>query len=123
MHCTLADNLDEVLAALEAGMSQLMLPCHHIHSLGQQPGEHEITGVIAIRQHDVSGTWDFRVIRNDGGQVTGWNVFFDGALAGLLVLHGENLTAFVTSREEDESAPSADQIMVAFLAGPGRDRR
>ena len=46
----------QVLTTLEAGVPQLMLPCHHVHALIEQSGEHEITGVIAIRQHNVSTT-------------------------------------------------------------------
>lgn len=65
-------------------------------------------------QRDISGTWKFTALKNTSSETNGYRVHLDDALVGMLVRVGEALTCLSTSLEEDETAPTADQIITAF---------
>ncbi len=62
-----------------------------------------------------SGNWRFEQIRSESGRLTGWSVTLNGGPIGLLVIRGDDIMVFSTSKDEDSAAVSPAEIMAAFI--------
>jgi len=76
---------------------------------------------MAPAQKDRGGTFAFTRLLNAAGQTNGWRVDVDGKISGLIVPRDDRTEVIVASNDGGEDNPTADQLMVAFLAGPGKE--
>ena len=60
-----------------------------------------------------AGNWQFRVLNNAAGDLTGWRVELNQRLIGMMVLSGDDIQ--VISAADNPEDPDATEIMAAFI--------
>jgi hypothetical protein len=70
----------------------------------------------------LDASWRFTALYSGNKQLTGWRVELAGKLAGMIVIRGADLVVLSAGDERDYDSPSAEDIMAAYMKGPGSER-